>query len=191
GLGAADPVHPSRWRRAGRLRAAPPARERRLRAATRGSLLGPQPGLDERLQLLPLLHRLGVRTARLAYLVRGEHVADEPAQRRVRLQGVLDDLVLGVLTDVAEQFDGQLQLIPVDGVGAVADVVGQAGQYVDVVVGDVDLQRTVGGRGADVVVGRQIRQVVVVLVGQVAGQRPFGAEHADAAVAAEEHRGLV
>ena len=65
------------------------------------------------------------------------------------------------------------ELIAVHGVGSVGDVNGQAGQHVDVVLGDSDPQRAVGGGGADVVVGAQVRQVVVVLVGKVTRQRPL------------------
>src|SRR6185369_4262705 len=95
-----------------------------------------------------------------------EHVGDEPAQCRVGFQGVLDGGVLGVDTHVLEQFDGQLELVAVGGVGPVGDVVGDAAQHVDVVLGDLDPQRPAGGGGPDVVVGGQVRQVVVVFVGE-------------------------
>ena len=89
----------------------------------------------------------------LADLVGVSTCADEPAERLVGVERLLDGAVLGVVADVADQFDGQLELVAVDGVGAVGDVVGESAQHVDVVVGDLDLQRAVGGRGLDVVVG--------------------------------------
>ena len=48
--------------------------------------------------------------------------------------------VVGVLADIAEQFDGQFQLLAVDRVGAVGEIVGEPAQHVDVVVGDLDAQ---------------------------------------------------
>src|SRR6185312_9466948 len=89
------------------------------------------------------------------------------------------------------EFDGQVELVAVHGVGPVGHVVGQTREHVHVVLGDVDVQRTVGGGGADVVVGRQAGHVVVVLVGQVARHGPLGREHADPAVAAQEDRAVV
>src|SRR4051794_36544642 len=118
-------------------------------------------------------------------------MGDEASQRLIGVQRLLDGGVLSVIAYIPEEFDGQFELVMVDGVGSVGQIVGDAGQHVDVVVGDVDLQRAVGSRGADIVVGRQIRQVVIVFVGQIARQGSLGAEHAQSSVAAQEDRLVV
>ena len=76
----------------------------------------------------------------------------------------------------------------VDGIGPVGDIVHQSVEHVDVVLVDIHPQRTVGGRGPDVVIGAQVRQVVVMLVGEIPRQGALRSEHADPAVAAQEHR---
>ena len=120
-----------------------------------------------------------------------QHVGHQLAQRPARFEGLVDRALLGVVADIAEQLDGQVELLTIHGVGAVGKVVGQPAEHVDVLVGDLDRQRSVGRGGTDVVVGAQVGQVVVVLVGEVAGQRPLGAEHADPSVAAQEDRAIV
>ena len=51
-------------------------------------------------------------------------MGDEPAERLIDVQRLLDDVVLGVFADIPEQFDGQLELVAVHGVGSVGEVVG-------------------------------------------------------------------
>src|SRR4051812_13404310 len=118
-------------------------------------------------------------------------MGDHPAQRLVGVERLVDGGVLGVIAYVPEEFDGELQLVAVDGVGAVGEVVGNAGEHIDVVVADVDSQGAVGGCGANVVVGGQVGQVVIVLIGEVARKGAAGAEDADTSVAAQEDRLVV
>src|SRR5690606_14233299 len=92
---------------------------------------------------------------------------------------------------VGEQLDGQVELVDVDRVRALGQVVGQAGQHVDVLVGGLHLERTVDGRGLHLAEGAHPGQIVVVVVGQVAGQRALGGEGEDGAVGAEEDRLVV
>ena len=148
GLGPAD-QHPAARRRANSACTSRGTRRRPSCSATPGAAATP------RRPPAPPTARRPWRTAALgrADRVGIEHMGDHPAQRLIGVQRLVDDGVLGVFADVPEQFDGELQLVAVDGVGAVGEVVGEAGQHVDVVVADVDLQRAVGGGRADVVVG--------------------------------------
>lgn len=96
-----------------------------------------------------------------------------------------------VVADIAEQLDGQVELLTVHRVRPVGKIVDQPTEHIDVVVGNGNRQRAVGGGRADVVVGAQVRQVVVVLIGKIAGQCPLGAKHTDPTIAAQEDRSII
>src|ERR1700710_1781468 len=74
-------------------------------------LFAPEPRIGEGFQLLPRPHRRGIRPGRLADRVGLEHEGNQLAQRLARFQRLVDGALLGVVADVAEQFDGQVELL--------------------------------------------------------------------------------
>ncbi|SKZ99989.1 Uncharacterised protein [Mycobacteroides abscessus subsp. abscessus] len=119
--------------------------------------------------------------------VRIDRVVDEPAEWGRARQCLRDCVVVGVIGCVGEQFDGEVELVAVDAARSVEDVLCEAGQHVDVVVDDVELERPIGCLGADVGERGDVGEIVVVVLGEEFRQRARRGEHEDSSPCTEEH----